>query len=588
MPLKLASDRKALAKIAIAPDATEQEMYAATELRDYLDLITSAVFEIVKAPCGGPCIALGRAASLYTDADTGLGEDGFRIRSFADTVTLEGGKRGVIYAVYEFLERLGCRFFTPECEKVPCDPELVSPDVETRQVPALEFRDHNYYFNASNPRFAVKSRINGNFPAIPERMGGHMPYAWFVHTFDTMVPAGVYGKEHPEYFAEYDGRRCILDRGRTQLCLSNPDIFPIALESVRSALKAHPESRIISVSQNDIHRGCQCARCRKIDQEEGSAAGTLLRFVNRIAEALEDEFPNVIFDTLAYQYTRAVPRITHPRRNVCVRLCSIECCFAHPFETCDDERGVLLPDGSRSSFINDLSNWGRYHDRLYIWDYVTCFAHYPAPFPNWRVLQHNMRAFVKNNVKGVFEQGNSGKKGGVDLNELRAYLLSKLLWDADCDVERHMREFKDYYYGAAGACVREYIDALCDKAEQDDIHAGFNDQTDTPLYSDEMLDRLDAIMDRAEQMVAGDALRAWRIGKARLSVRWVRLKNGAMLKNRLDPREATQFFLDWRAYGMGRIDEWVAPETTHRALLENRWRGVSYYDHWTAEGKEIY
>ncbi|MBR4428556.1 MAG: DUF4838 domain-containing protein [Clostridia bacterium] len=588
MPLQLASGRKALAKIIVPPDATPQETYASTELRDYLDLITSAVFEITDAPYDGAGIAIGRAAFAYAEAEAGLGEDGFSIGTQPGTITVQGGKRGVIYGVYELLERLGCRFFTPECEKIPCDTELTAPDIETRQVPRLEFRDHNYYFYSTNPRFAVKSRMNGNFPPIPERMGGHMPYAWFVHTFDRMVPAAKYGKEHPEYFAEYDGKRCILDGGRTQLCLSNPDIFPIALKSVREALKANPEARIISVSQNDINKGCQCAACRRTDMEEGCASGTLLRFVNRIAEALEKEFPDVIFDTLAYNYTRAVPKLTRPRHNVCVRLCSIESCFAHPFETCDDERGIILPDGTRSSFINDLRNWGNYYDRLYIWDYVTCFAHYPAPFPNWRVLQPNMQAFVRNNVKGVFEQGNSGRKGGVDFNELRAYVISKLLWNADCDVARHIQEFTDYYYGEAGACVREYIDTLCDKADADDIHVGFNDQTDTPLYSEEMLDKLDAIMDKAEALVKGDPLRSWRVGKARLSVRWVRMKNRAMLENRLDPEEVTRFFSDWRAYGMGRIDEWVAPETTHRALLENRWRGVSYYEHWIAEGPEIY
>ncbi len=588
MPIKLAEKRKALVKIVLPAQPTQQDQYAATELRDYLDLITSAVFEIVSEPCDQKGIFLGRAAGRFTDPDPALGEDGFRIKTVREGLLVDGGKRGVIYGVYELLERLGCRFFTPECEKIPCDTDLTLPDLDIRQVPKLEFRDHNYHYFATHPRFAVKSRLNGNFPQIPEKMGGHMSYAWFVHTFDRMVPASVYGKEHPEYFAEYDGARCIKDGGRTQLCLSNPDIFPIALESVRKALNEHPECRIISVSQNDIHKGCQCAACQAIDREEGSAAGTLLRFVNKIAQALEGEFPNVIFDTLAYQYTRAVPRITRPRPNVCVRLCSIECCFAHPFDKCDDERGVILPDGTRSSFITDLKNWGGYHDRLYIWDYVTCFAHYPAPFPNWRVLKPNMQAFVRNNVKGVFEQGNSGKKGGVDLNELRAYVLSKLLWDADCDVEKHIREFTDYYYGAAGACVRQYIDTLCDKAERDDIHVGFNDQTDTPLYSEEMLDKLDAIMDEAEKLVQGDPLRLWRVGKARLSVRWVRLKNKAMLKNELDPNEVTRFFTDWRAYGLGRIDEWVAPESTHRALLENKWRGVSYYDHWIAEGPEIY
>ena len=73
MPLQLASGRKALAKIIVPPDATPQETYASTELRDYLDLITSAVFEITYAPYDGAGIAIGRAAFAYSEADAGLG-----------------------------------------------------------------------------------------------------------------------------------------------------------------------------------------------------------------------------------------------------------------------------------------------------------------------------------------------------------------------------------------------------------------------------------------------------------------------------------------------------------------------------------
>ena len=581
--MQLASKRQALAAIVIPGDATEQEKYASEELRNYLALMTSAVFEVLPVPYDGAQIALGRAAHAFLTPDEGLGEDGFRIEPIEKGLAIEGGKRGVIYGVYELLERLGCRFFTPECEKVPCAVELTAPDISTRQVPVLEYRDHNYCSYDACPRFAVKSRINGHSARIPEKFGGHQSYTWFVHTFESLVPTTVYGKTHPEYFAMYDGKRETRTH-YTQLCLSNPDVLKIATESARKALREHPETSIISISQNDVPKGCECERCRAIDLEEGSAAGTLLRFVNAIAEALEPEFPNVVFDTLAYNYTRPVPKITHPRHNVCVRLCSIESCFSHPFETCDDDRSVVLPDGTRSSFIRDLRQWGAYHDRLYIWDYTTCFAHYAAPFPNWRTLQPNMKSFVRNNVKGVFEQGNSNNRGGVDFNEMRAYIISKLLWNADCDVAKHIEEFTDYYYGAAGPYVREYINALCDKADRDDIHVGFNDQLDTPLYGDDMLDLLDGIMARAEQAVQGDPLRLWRVGKARLSVRWVRLKNNAMLKNQLDPETTTKFFTDWRAYGMGRLDEWVCPEKTHRALLKNLWRGVAFLNHWSDEG----
>lgn len=62
------------------------------------------------------------------------------------------------------------------------------------------------------------------------------------------------------------------------------------------------------------------------------------------------------------------------------------------------------------------------------------------------------------------------------------------------------------------------------------------------------------------------------------------MKNNAMHKGIHNPDEINQFFEDWRAHGLTRIDEWVSPETTHRALIENVWRGTEYYHHWTEEG----
>ena len=56
----------------------------------------------------------------------------------------------------------------------------------------------------------------------------------------------------------------------------------------------------------------------------GSTAASLLEFVNAIAEAIEKDHLNDFIDTLAYQYTRKPPQTIRPRRNVIVRLCSIE------------------------------------------------------------------------------------------------------------------------------------------------------------------------------------------------------------------------------------------------------------------------
>jgi len=568
--------------ICLPEQSPVQAGYAAKELRYYLAMMSGKPVPVGNEAGPG-------AITLDQVVCPELGEDGFRIVPETDSIRIQGGKRGIIYGAYELLEMLGCRFFTPECEKIPVMPELaLELEGEILQKPILEYREHNYIDLRRSVRFAVKRRVNGYHHAIPESMGGYMPYAWFVHTFDNLVPPAQYGESHPEYYALLaDGTRPH-NPGRFQLCLTNPDVLEVSVESVRQALKNHPRARIISLSQNDWMGNCQCEKCLATDREEGSPAGTLLRFVNAVAERLEKEFPDVIFDTLAYVYSRPAPAITRPRQNVCVRLCSIEACFAHPFETCDDpHRRVGRPDGSSASFITDLTDWGKVSHRTYIWDYTTCFAHYPTPHPNWHALQPNMKAFIRNNVRGVFEQANGAQGGGVDMNEMRAYIISKLLWDAETDVQQHIREFSDYYYGDAGVYIREYIEALCGKAERDNIHVGFNDNPVSALFSEEMLDEYDAILEKAEQAVAEDALRRRRVQKVRLSIRWVRLKRAGMLRHEHNAEEINAFFTDWNSFGLTRIDEWVSHQTTLRALLDDKWRGVEYYDHWSGEGGEI-
>ena len=587
----LAINQQAKVDILLSQSPTPQEEYAAKELRHYLHLITGALFNIV-SEASGPTIAIGQAADTLGLAHTG-GIDAFTVRTIGQSIGIVGGKRGIIYGVYELLQHLGCRFFTSLCEKIPTTPGLALPQIDTTQDPVLEYRAHNYREFSQFPRFSVKSRINmGGMRGggiitggKGDDLGGGIEYAWFVHTFDSEIldPAEHFDT-HPEYFSMVDGKRL---KEFTQLCLTNPDVVKIAIQKVRAALTEKPHCRIISVSANDWYNFCTCPSCAKIDAEEGTNAASLIWFVNQIAEDIEKDFPEVIIDTLAYQHTRQAPKTLRPHPNVCIRLCTIEACFAHPLDNCDDDsRKTPRPDGTRTHILEDLADWAKVCDRLYIWDYTTGFAHYPAPHPNWNVLQPNIQAFIRNNAKGVFEQACGAIGGSTDLNELRAYLLSKLLWDANCDIKQHMTEFCDYYYGPAGKYILEYIQTITDKVEAENIHVGFNDQLNRAYLTEDMLDIYDRIFAKAEKAVQGDPIRHMRVAKARLSVRWVRMKNTQMEHGVVDPSEVNKFFTDWRAHGLTRIDEWVGIESTLRAMLDGKWRGVEYYHHWTDEGPE--
>lgn len=568
--------------ICIKNDATDQVKFAAKELQFYFSLMIGKKIEITDNP--------ESAVIITADVSGELGHDGFKITPVTNGVCISGGKRGVIYAAYELLERLGFRFYTPDCEKIPSADRIeLSLDGEETHLPAFEYREHNYKDPCLHPRFAVKCRLNGMHHKIPQELGSNVTYAWFVHTIEKMIPTSVYAQSHPEYYALCaDGVSRNNKRAECQICMSNPDVLEIAVESVRRALTENPQAKIISISQNDSHDNyCHCPQCSQLAEKEGSQAAVIIRFVNAIAQRLENEFPDVLFDTLAYTFSRVAPKTVRPRHNVCVRLCSIEACFSHPFERCDCAAATKMTGDESRSFSDDLNDWGKTGAKLYIWDYVTCFAHYPSPHPNWRAIPENMKAFKRNGVIGVFEQANGSMGGGVDLNEMRAYLISKLLWNPSADADEIIREFSDYYYGAAGKAVREYINCLCDRADSENIHVGFNDDPTSPLFDEQWLSRYGEILDRAEAAVSDDPVRLLRVRKIRLSLSWIRIKRAAQLRSEPIADELRDFVTAWKSYGLTRVDEWVDLPRTVEALFDGRWRGIEYLEHFTDEAQEL-
>jgi hypothetical protein len=120
------------------------------------------------------------------------------------------------------------------------------------------------------------------------------------------------------------------------------------------------------------------------------------------------------------------------------RLCSIECCFAHPLES----------DGLNASFREDLEGWAKICNRLWVWDYVINYAHCIMPFPNLWVLRPNIAFYIRNHVTGIYEEANYFSRGG-ELAELRTYIIAKTLWDPEYDTEKAIAEFLAGYYGPA-------------------------------------------------------------------------------------------------------------------------------------------
>ena len=454
-------------------NAAPSEFTAAAELQAYLKKISGAELPIVtdSVEAVEKEIVVGktnRESDDFVDRAE-LGDDGFVIKSEGQKLYLVGGeKRGTLYSVYTFLEEyLGVRFYTATIEKIP-ELKTVSLDniVENKQIPVFEYRDIDWVPSRQGI-FQAKLKANGTYAPLDENYGGHYSYVGFVHTLNSLVPPSVYYAEHPEYYSNgFDSYAAGESDpwGHGQPCLSNPEVLKIATASARQWLIDNPHANIISISQDDNQRYCTCDECNRIYEEEGSQAGVLLRFVNAIATELGPEFSNVKFDTLAYQYTRTVPKITKPVDNVVVRLCTIECCFSHPLGECDD----YSKKEESSNISDDIKAWGEVTDSLYVWDYVTNYSHTCAFFPNFSTMLANAKFFADNNVIGLYEEANYFDDL-PDFPELRAYILGKIMWDPYMSNEEywgHIDDFLEGVYGPGWQNIRAYID-ICQEQVKD-------------------------------------------------------------------------------------------------------------------------
>jgi hypothetical protein len=382
-----------------------------------------------------------------------------------------------------------------------------------RGLPAFEYREP-YWFAGFDPVWKARNGANGETPLIPNELGGCVIYQGFAHTFYPLVPPERFFATHPEWFSLINGRRT---HENAQLCLSNPELRDFVVERVKELLRAAPDAKIVSVTQNDCGGACQCPACKAIDDAEGSFSGSMIAFVNYIAEKIEPEFPNVAVDTFAYQYTRKPPKSLKPRPNVIVRLCSIECNFREPFD-----------DPSNAAFLADLDGWSKICHRLYIWDYTTDFANYVLPHPNWFTLDADARLFAKYNVRGVFSEGAYQGWGG-EMGELRAWVLAQLFWNPQQDDRALIREFLDGYYGPAAAKpILRYLDLEYDAAKG--FYLGCYTRPNAPHRTFKVLAEAERLWQRAEQAAASDAELSARVRQGHLPVRLAFLRDWTKLR----------------------------------------------------------
>lgn len=303
--------------------------FAAEELRRTLRRIGAPALP-VRPRANGPRIALRH----------GPRGDGFLRAPDAGGLLLRGdGPRGLLYAVYDLLESLGCRWVAPgpDGERLPRLARVALPAVGAADRPALPGRGliigHDHFLAEAElwVEWAARARLSAVFihtigrgpalgacrlrswrarrkailPLIAARgldveLGGH-------HLSD-LLPRRLF-RERPELF-RHNGRRRTPD---ANFCPSHPDTQAILRERGAAFFRAYPEAQVYHLWPDDLLGGgwCACPRCAGL-----APADQALLATNTLAEALAELRPDARVSYLAYHDTEQAPRRLTPHPQV--------------------------------------------------------------------------------------------------------------------------------------------------------------------------------------------------------------------------------------------------------------------------------
>ena len=506
----------------VYPPGGRVARFAATELQKYLDQMTGQRPAVSSNPTSkGQLLFLINADAVPDDAKVPkkllpeVGTDAFAIRTYDDRMVIAGGsERAVLFGVYDFLERVGCRWFGPLEEHVPKVETLEIPALDIHEKPALRWRGLEF-IAGSDPAcvdWMTKLKLNAAWPekyipnkdmsasraqmeatAVPAMIDRGLTIMWGGHILPQLLSPETYA-DHPDYFAKI-GESKRLDpnvdyANRTQLCTSNDEAMRELTQNVVRFLKSHPWIDVLFIWAGDTTEWCGCKNCRALEASpdrksnfggldrsasysrmikiinEGSQPGMRLKFdgVQQIVPDRRIAFNHYYnLEDLPLDGKGRVRKEVLPGRSVLSAVDAYRQCDRHAF---DDED---CPKGKRIRPIARM--WAPHYPESVSWSY----------YWSWNFMKGlpiSMVNKIPRDFQFVRSLGINGVIDNVSLvpstmhhfdhrpdlfvtdhwryNILNFYIYGKAAWNPDLDVDVAVSDFIERYYGPAAAPMKEF------------------------------------------------------------------------------------------------------------------------------------
>ena len=236
-----------------------------------------------------------------------------------------------------------------------------------------------------------------------------------------------------------------------QPCYSSPETARIAVENVRAWLRKNPDRKSTTLGVNDLGGYCECETCKAMDagaeksifaNDRQNHSASYYTFVNRVAAALADEFPDLRIGILAYVDTIMPPKFEVARNVV-------------PMMTFDTHSAGMDPE-VRAKHEDVIRRWGEKVHETGTWDYSWGGGYY-IPRVDFANRAARLKFLYANGGRAYF-----GENSMPDaLDGPKTYLTARLLEDVDADADALLDEWYARFAGAAAEKPLREIYRLC-------------------------------------------------------------------------------------------------------------------------------
>ncbi len=387
--------------------------------------------EFVGEPCGFPFLAL--YDPRYYNSEFGF--------SLLDP-------SGTLFAVYDLLEQLGVRWYSPQEELGTVFPKAANFGVVVQDLtrkPAFERRFLRFGWGSNRATFLWSKRLRLGLSEL----------AWLCHGTSLVTE---YNKEaHPEYLAIVGGQlQSQGDYGPGQSRLAAP-LRDAMIRFGTKLFDRYSELRHMSTGPNDGYtviddRDRDAGWMRSRYGSRGELSDYVWTFVNEVAMGVAQSHPGKYIMGLAYSRYRMPP----PAIETFDPAVGVTYCQTRAVEMVDPEaRRVVIAE--REAWRRKLPS-----GEFYLWEYFLWHrkgqALWGVPVIFTKLMQEDMRS-LNGLSKGEYVEAWSLQGGEMwGLNHLTIYLQARLYWEPDLDLDTLLEEYYRLFYGPAAGEMREFFE----------------------------------------------------------------------------------------------------------------------------------